>query len=215
MTEQKILDAIAAAVARFDDAGSAASCQVALDLGLPPRRVIRDGLAAGMERVGRLYEQREYFVPELLLCSDAFYAGLGVLLPLLAEKAGQPQQSIVLGVVRGDLHDIGKNLVKVMFEASGWKVHDLGRDVPLEKFLETQALVGAPVVGASTLMTTGMKAMPRLVERLKTQDPRVKVILGGAPLDENTARKFGADGYAPDCVSAPVLAAKLIEYSRD
>ena len=210
MTEKEILELIADNVVDFEEEKTASSCREALSLGASPRTVIQAGLAAGMEKVGLLYDKREYFVPELLLCTDAFYAGLEVLLPLLEAQTDKQQKSIVLGVIQGDLHDIGKNLVKVMFEASGWKVHDLGRDVPLEKFVEAQQQTGAPVVGVSALITTSMSAMPQLVRMLKAKDPNVQVILGGAPVDADVARLFGADGYAPDCITAPVVAERLL-----
>jgi len=166
--------------------------------------------------VGGKFNRKEYFVPELLLCSDAFYAGLDILKPAI-ESSGRPSAvkgSIVLGVVEGDIHDIGKNLVKIMFEAAGWSVHDLGRDVKSERFVAEQARTSAGIVGLSALMTTSMLNMPNIIKALREKDPEVRIIVGGAPINPDIARKFGADGYAETAAKAVEEGTRLLGTSQ-
>ena len=169
------------------------------------------GLAAGIDRVRELYAHQEYFVPELPLCSDAVYAGLNILRPRIRTDDAVTKGKLLLGVVEGDIHDVGKNLVKTMFEASGWEVYDLGKDVRLDKFVEEQKKIKADLVGLSALMTTSMMAIEKVIKMLKTEDPEVKVLVGGAPLNPEIAAKFGADGYAEDAVCAMQEAGHLIK----
>jgi methanogenic corrinoid protein MtbC1 len=157
---------------------------------------ISHGLTAAMEKVGELYTRNEYFVPELLLCADALYAGLEVLRPKIKSEDLVKKKKIIIGTVEGDIHDIGKNLVKIMFEAAGWIVYDLGKDVKLSRFVEEQKRIQADVVALSALMTTSMLAMPKAIEMLRLDFPELAVMIGGAPLSGEIARKFGADGYA-------------------
>ena len=164
-----------------------------------------------MDVVSELYTRREYFVPELLVCSDALYAGLNVLRPFIRTGTKIGKGKVLLGVVEGDIHDIGKNLVKTMFEASGWQVIDLGKDVKLDRFVEEQKKARADLVGLSALMTTSMIALEKAVGMLKAADPEVKVLVGGAPLTPEIAAKFGADGYAEDAVCAVQEAGDLIK----
>lgn len=208
--KREILDAIRRAVVQFDEDQCAAWCKTALQEHLDAYEATMKGLAAGMDRVGELYTRQEYFVPELLLCSDALYAGLHILRPHIRTDA-VTKGKLLIGVVEGDIHDIGKNLVKTMFEAAGWEVYDLGTDVKLDKFVEEQKKFKANLVGLSALMTTSMMAIEKGIGMLKAADPEVKVIVGGAPLNPEVARKFGADGYAEDAVSAVREAVNLIK----
>jgi len=190
---------------------------IALDEGLDPFIVTMEGLAEGMIEVGELYDRKEYFVPELLLCADALYAGLDILKPAI-EASGREAKvkgSIVLGVIEGDVHDIGKNLVKMMFEVAGWNVYDLGKDVPLDKFVEEQIRTDADVVGISALMTTSMLAMPEIVKRLRTKNPNVRIMLGGAPVNPDIVGKYGADGYAKTAGTAVDEAINLLKMLRN
>jgi methanogenic corrinoid protein MtbC1 len=189
---QKLFDAVVA----MDEVETARISQTVLDEGLDAYEAVTRGLSAAMEKVGELYTKNEYFVPELLLCSDALYAGLEVLRPHIKSGDSVVKRQIILGTVEGDIHDIGKNLVKIMFEAAGWVVYDLGRDVPLSTFVEEQKRLKADVIGLSALMTTSMMAMPRVIKMIREQDTKVAVMLGGAPLSVDIARSFGADGYA-------------------
>jgi len=207
----EILDAIRNAVVQYDEDQCAAWCKTALEEGLDAYEATMKGLAAGMDTVGELYTRQEYFVPELLLCSDALYAGLDILRPHIRTDSTVLKGKLLLGVVEGDIHDIGKNLVKTMFEASGWQVFDLGKDVKLDRFVEEQKNIKADLIGLSALMTTSMMAIEKAIGLLKAADPKVKVLVGGAPLNPEIATKFGADGYAEDAVSAVQEAGRMIK----
>ncbi len=215
-TEEKkaeLLRQIHDAVVEFEEDDSARLCNEALALGIDAYDAIMDGLAAGMATVGKLYEDKEYFVPELLLCSDALYAGLEILRPHIRPGVAHSAGKIIIGVVEGDIHDIGKTLVKTMFEAGGWEIFDLGKDVKLEKFVEELARTDADVVALSALMTTSMLAMPKLIEMLKARKPEVIIMVGGAPLNADIAKQYGADGYANDAISAVQETARLLAAS--
>ena len=210
---KEILKGLRDAVVNYDEEKTTEWARVALNDGVDPFLAAIDGLAEGMVMVGELYNKKEYFVPELLMCADALYAGLNILKPGI-EASGRKFEvkgSIVLGVVEGDVHDIGKNLVKVMFEVAGWDVYDLGKDVPLDKFVEEQIKTGADIVGISALMTTSMLAMPVLTKRLREKNPNVRIMLGGAPLNPDIVEKYGADGYANDAGTAVDEAIKLLK----
>lgn len=187
----------------------------ALESGLDAYEAIMNGLAAGMEKVGELYDKQEYFVPEMLIAADALYAGLEVLKPHVKnEDSPGPKGQVVIGTVQGDVHDIGKNLVKLMFEVGGFTVHDLGRDVPMDKFVEEQIRTDAEIVAISAMMTTTMMGMKKVVEKIKEKNPNVAIMLGGAPLTKEVAGLFGADGYAESAGNALQEAIKMIGQLR-
>lgn len=213
---QEILNGLQEAVIEFDEDKTRELAQAAIDEGVDPFRATMEGLAEGMIRVGDLYNKKEYFVSELLLCADALYAGLELLKPAIiaSGRTSEAKGSIVLGVVEGDVHDIGKNLIKMMFDVAGWNVYDLGKDVPLEKFVEEQLRTDSDIVGLSALMTTSMISMPEIVKKLKEKNPKVRVMLGGAPITPETVEKYGADGYARDAGTAVDEAIKLIKMLR-
>jgi len=208
---EEILRGIRDAVVRYDEEACVQLCKVALKSGIDAYEAVKRGLAAGMDIVGELYAKKEYFVPELLLCSDTLYAGLDILRPHLKMEEAEIKGRFIIGVVEGDIHDIGKNLVKTMFEAAGWEVYDLGKDVKLDRFVQEQRRINAQVIGLSALMTTSMLAMPRVIEMLRAEDPNVKIMVGGAPLTRDIAIQYGADGYAPDAVAAVQEAIKLLK----
>jgi len=210
---QEILKGLQAAVVEFDEDKTRALAQTAIDEGVDPFLATMEGLAEGMIQVGDLYNKKEYYVSELLLCADALYAGLELLKPAIVAsgRISEAKGSIVLGVVEGDVHDIGKNLIKMMFDVSGWTVYDLGKDVPLEKFVEEQLRTDSDIVGLSALMTTSMISMPEIVKKLKEKNPKVRIMLGGAPITPETVEKYGADGYAKDAGTAVDEAIKLIK----
>ncbi|MFH1490078.1 MAG: corrinoid protein, partial [Pseudomonadota bacterium] len=189
--------------------------QAAIDEGMDAYEAIMDGLAAGMETVGRLYDTQEYFVPEVLMCSDALYRGLDILKPHMQESEANVRGQVVIGTVEGDVHDIGKNLVKMMFEVAGFTVHDLGRDVKLEKFVEEQLKTDSEIVALSALMTTSMLAMPRVIEMIKERNPKVKIMVGGAPMSTEVADKYGADGYADNAANAVQEAIRMVTSLRE
>ena len=176
---------------------------------------IMDGLAAGMEVVGDLYEKNEYFVPEVLMCADALYLGLDILRPHVPKKEGEVNAQVVIGSIQGDVHDIGKNLVKMMFDVAGWDVHDLGRDVPLESFVEEQLRTDAEVVAMSAMMTTTMLGMKKVIAMIKEKNPNVGIMLGGAPVTKDVANLFGADGYAESAGNAVTEGIKMIGRLRE
>ena len=210
---KEILRGLHEAVINYDEDKTAEWAKIALDEGIDPFIASMEGLANGMIEVGELYNKKEYFVPELLMCADALYAGLNILRPAIkaSGRKAEVKGSIVLGVVEGDVHDIGKNLVKMMFEVAGWTVYDLGRDVPLDKFVEEQIRTGSEVVGISALMTTSMLAMPIVVKKLKEKNPNIRIMLGGAPINPDVVEKYGADGYAKTAGTAVDEAIRLIK----
>lgn len=210
---QEILKGLREALISYDEDKVAEWAKITLDEGVDPFVATMEGLAEGMIEVGEMYNKKEYFVPELLLCSDALYAGLDILRPAIkaSGRESQAKGSIVLGVVEGDVHDIGKNLIKMMFDVSGWIVYDLGKDVPLEKFVEEQIRTDSDIVGLSALMTTSMVAMPEIVKKLKENNPNVRIMLGGAPITPEIVEKYGADGYAESAGTAVDEAMRLIK----
>lgn len=203
---QKLHDSVVA----YDEEETASVAREAIAAGVDAHKAIMEGLAKGMETVGHLYATQEYFVAELLLCADALYAGLDILRPHLDKRIQSAPKRIVLGVVEGDVHDIGKNLVKIMFDAAGWEVIDLGNDVQIGRFAAEQRKVKAQVVGISALMTTSMLAMPRIIKMVKEGDNSAKVIVGGAPLNADIARSYGADGYADNAGDAVAIAESIL-----
>jgi corrinoid protein of di/trimethylamine methyltransferase len=214
---KEILKGLHSAVVTFEEDDAVKWANAALEEGVDPFVATMEGLAAGMMEAGEKYNNKEYFVPELLMCADALYAGLNLLKPAI-EASGRKSEvkgSIVLGVVEGDVHDIGKNLVKLMFEVAGWTVYDLGKDVPLDKFVEEQIRTESDVVGISALMTTSMLAMPEVVKRLRAKNPKIRIMLGGAPINPEVAEKYGADGYAKTAGTAVDEAMRLLKMLKD
>jgi len=213
---EELLKTLSDGVVDMDEATVKEAAQKVLDEGLDPYDAIMNGLAAGMEIVGDLYDKHEYFVPELLIAADALYAGLDILKPhvRLDDADQKPKGQVVIGTVEGDVHDIGKNLIKMMFEVAGFTVHDLGRDVPLEKFAEEQVRTDSEIVALSAMMTTTMMGMKKAVQMIKEKNPDVAIMLGGAPVTKKTADLFGADGYAESAGNAVQEAIKMISQLR-
>jgi corrinoid protein of di/trimethylamine methyltransferase len=208
---QELLKGLHDAVVEFEEEKTIELSKAAVEAGVDAYDAIMKGLAWGMETVGGLYARQEYFVPELLLCADSLYAGLEVLRPHLKKSdTVETAKKIILGVVEGDIHDIGKNLVKVMFDAAGWQVFDLGNDVQIDRFAQEQQRTGADVVGLSALMTTSMLAMPRIIKMIKSQNPKVPVMVGGAPITREIATSYGADGYADNAGEAVAEADRVL-----
>jgi corrinoid protein of di/trimethylamine methyltransferase len=214
---KEILKGLHDSVYSFEEDDAVKWAKAALCEGVDPFTAVMDGLANGMIDAGEAYNRKEYFVPELLMCADALYAGLAILKPAIESSGRQAEVkgSIVLGVVEGDVHDIGKNLVKMMFEVAGWNVYDLGKDVPLDKFVEEQIKTDSQVVGLSALMTTSMLAMPVVIEKLRAKNPNVRILLGGAPVNPEVAEKYGADGYAKTAGTAVDEAIRLLKMLKE
>jgi corrinoid protein of di/trimethylamine methyltransferase len=210
---KEILKALHDSVYDFEEDDAVKWSNIAIEEGVDPFTATMDGLAAGMIDAGEAYNKKHYFVPELLMAADAIYAGLDILKPAIKASGRESgvKGSIVLGVVEGDVHDIGKNLVKMMFEVAGWEVHDLGKDVPLDKFVEEQIKTGAEVVGLSALMTTSMLAMPVVIKKLREKNPNVRVMLGGAPINPDVVEKYGADGWSKTAGTAVDEAINLLK----
>jgi len=185
----------------------------ALDAKLPADEILNSGLIAAMKEVGARFEAGDFYVPEMLIAARAMQAGLAILKPLLISSGIQSSGKVVIGTVKGDLHDIGKNLVAMMLEGAGFEIVDLGTDVSPEKFIAAIKENGANLIGMSALLTTTMGNMKVVITALKEAGLRdqVKVIVGGAPITENFARDIGADGFAPDASRAVTLAKALLQ----
>ncbi len=205
------LENIYNAVLEGDAKGAQAGVQAALDAGTPAETILKDGLIAAMTEVGRLFEENEYFVPEMLVSARAMQSGLALLKPHLAAGGTTPAGKVVIGTVKGDLHDIGKNLVGMMLEGAGFEIIDLGTDVTPEKFVQAVKEHSPQVIGMSALLTTTMPSMGNTIKALQEAGvrDRVKVMIGGAPVTDEFAKRVGADGYSPDASSAVRLAKAL------
>jgi 5-methyltetrahydrofolate--homocysteine methyltransferase len=188
-----------------------AAVKSAIEAKVPADTILKEGLIAAMAEVGRLFEENEYFVPEMLVSARAMQAGLNHLKPLLAEAGTASAGKVVIGTVKGDLHDIGKNLVAMMLEGAGFEVIDLGTDVSPEKFVKAVVDNNAQIIGMSALLTTTMPSMGGTIKALEEAGlrDRVKVMIGGAPVTDGFAKQVGADGYSPDASSAVRLAKSL------
>jgi len=208
---QELIKGLYDAVINMDEDTAREISQVILEEGINAYYAMTKGLTEAMDKVSELYTNKKYFVPELLLCSDALYAGLEVLRPHINVSGLEKKRQIIIGTVEGDIHDIGKNLVKIMFEAAGWVVHDLGRDVKLSRFVEEQTRTQSDVLALSALMTTSMLAIPKVIEMIKTQDPRVAIMVGGAPLTYDIAASYGADAYADNAGEAVQAANEMLK----
>lgn len=198
-------------VVEMDEERTLTAANAALAAGVDPYNAIQQGLSHGMTRAGQLFEDEEYFIPELLMCSDAMYAGLEVLKPHLKKNAVS-SGTVVIGVIEGDTHDIGKNMVRIMFETGGFKVIDLGRDVAPQRFVDAARESRADIIALSTLMTTTMDGMGTVVKLLAEArlHKGVKVMVGGGPISPGFARRIGADGYAVNAAEAVKVARELV-----
>ena len=185
--------------------------QQAIDEGIPAKEILEKGLLSGMDIIGEKFKNNEVFVPEVLVAARAMNMGASLLKPLLADGDNTSAGRVCIGTVRGDLHDIGKNLVKMMMEGRGLKVIDLGVNVPAEKYLEAARDSGAQIIACSALLTTTMGEMKRVVELVNASDLRdkVKVMIGGAPVTDDFCQSIGADQYTPDAASAAEEAVRL------
>lgn len=186
--------------------------QQAVDEGVSPETILSDALIAGMNVIGEKFKKNEVYVPEVLIAARAMHAGMDILKPLLAESDVKPAGTIVVGTVKGDLHDIGKNLVCMMLEGAGFNVIDAGIDCPPDKLIAAVKENNAELLGLSALLTTTMPAMKEVIDTLKSEglDANVKTMIGGAPVTQDYANEIGAHGYAPDAASAVDIAKELI-----
>jgi len=185
--------------------------QQAIDEGMSAKVILEEGLLAGMNIIGVKFKNNEVYVPEVLIAARAMNAGTALLKPLLAEDGVEAKGKVILGTVKGDLHDIGKNLVRMMMEGKGLEVIDLGVDVPTQKFVDTAKETGAQIIACSALLTTTMGEMQNVVDAVKAAGMRdkVKIMIGGAPVTDNFCKQIDADYYTPDAASAAEVAAKI------
>ncbi len=206
------LKAIYDGVVEGDNASVQTNVQAALDGGLSSSSVLNEALIPAMAEVGHLFEEGEYFVPEMLISARAMKSAMALLKPYLQQDDVKYSGTVVIGTVKGDLHDIGKNLVSLMLEGAGFQVKDLGSDVTPEKYVAAVQEANANIVAMSALLTTTMVNMKATIDALREAGLReqVKVMVGGAPVTDNFARQIGADGYAPDASRAVAVAKTLV-----
>ncbi|MGI6686570.1 MAG: cobalamin B12-binding domain-containing protein [Bacillota bacterium] len=181
-----------------------------IEAGADPLEIINNGLIAGMNVVGTRFKNGEMFVPEVLMSAKSMASGIELVKPLIADKDMPSKGKVLIGTVKGDLHDIGKNLVAMMLESGGFKVINLGIDIAPEKFVAAVKEHNPDIVAMSALLTTTMLHMKDTIELIKEEGLKVKAIVGGAPISQDFADEIGADGFAPDAASAVELCAKLI-----
>ncbi|MDD2555223.1 MAG: corrinoid protein [Syntrophaceticus sp.] len=210
-TQQEMLQMLFNAVVNMEDETIGQLAENYIKMGYPAMEGINQGLIPGMKKAGELMEHGVYSIPEILICSMALDKGLSVLRPHLAKEKWEKTSRIVIGVVQGDIHDIGKDLIRVMMELEGYRVYDLGSDVPLEQFINKAKEVQANVIAMSSLMSTPMLGMEKVINMLKEEGLREKisVIVGGAPVSPEFAQRIKADGYAKDIAEALVLMDRL------
>ncbi|MHC4332583.1 MAG: cobalamin-dependent protein [Planctomycetota bacterium] len=204
------LKALADAVVRGDQSGAVELTKAALAAGVAVKSILDEGLIGGMDILAGRWKRNEVYIPEVLIAARAMKTAMEVLEPELAKAGIEPVGKFMIGTVQGDLHDIGKNLVAMMMKGAGFKVTDIGIDVPAEKFVEQVKSSGVQVVGMSALLTTTMPAMEKTLKAMKEAGVAAKVMVGGAPVTQAYADKIGADGYAADAATAVDVAKKLI-----
>ena len=203
------------AVVAFDEERVKALARRSLDEGCDPAETIVKGISSGMLAVGGLFEKHEYFVPEVLLCADAMQAGLDILRPCMRNDPSGHKGKVVIGTVQGDVHDIGKNIVKLMLEVSEFMVYDLGKDVDLPRFAEEAERTGSEIVAMSALMTTTMMGMKKAIQIIRERTPHAAIMLGGAPLTSEIVRLFGGDGYAQTVSGVLDEALRMVNLFRE
>lgn len=212
MNKELLFKEIITQLVEMEEAKVIELCNKSLEMNIPAYETVISALIPGMNEVGRLYEEEEYFLPEVLMCSDAFNSGLEIVKPFIDKSSMGKAIKVVIGVIEGDTHDIGKNLVKIMMEASGFEVHDLGRDVNLESFIEKAEEINSDIICMSTLMTTTMDGMKTVIDRLIERNIRekYKIMIGGGPISSRYAEMIGADLYTKDANEAVRKAKELV-----
>jgi corrinoid protein of di/trimethylamine methyltransferase len=209
----ELLQKLSDAVVNMDEDEAVRLSRQAVDEKVDAYQAIDKGLGDGMERAGKLFDEEEYFVPEILICSDAMNAGIDVLKPHLKQEETRQKHKAVIGVIEGDTHDIGKNLVRIMLESAGFEVLDLGRDVPPLTFVEKAVETNAEFILLSSLMTTTMDAMADVIKILNEKNIRgkFKVAVGGGPISQAFADRIGADGYSSNAADAVRMCKRLAQ----
>jgi len=214
MGTKKILDDLKQSIIDGNRKATPALTQKAIDMEIPPYTIVTDACSPAMVEVGELYQQGEYFVPEILMSAKAFESAMAIIEPLLRSKKLEPVGTVILGVCEGDIHSIGKNLVATMLEAGGFNVYDLGTDVPAKEFIAAAIKNNADIIGVSALMTTSMIGMKSIVHLVKEEELGVKVVVGGGPVNQEYADSIGADAYGKDAMDAVRVARNLMEKMR-
>jgi methanogenic corrinoid protein MtbC1 len=210
----ELLSQISAALLELDDAHTLDLTRQALDGGVAPLDVIQQGLTPGITEVGERFERSEFFLPELLVAADIFTSAIDIVKPHLSREGVGDKGAVVIGTVKGDIHEIGKNVVKLMLEVDGYTVHDLGIDVPLQAFVDKQRETGAEIVAASALLSSTMPLLKDLVEIVRQAGLPAAVMVGGAPVKDWLAKEYDADGYAVDAVGAVRVTGDLVQQVR-
>lgn len=214
MGTKKILENLRQSIIDGNRKATPALAQKAIDMGIPPYTIVTDACSPAMAEVGELYQQGEYFVPEILMSAKAFESAMAIIEPFLKSKKMEPAGTVILGVCEGDIHSIGKNLVATMLEAGGFNVFDLGTDVPAKEFIAAAIKNNADIIGVSALMTTSMIGMKNIVHLVKEEELRVKVMVGGGPVNQEYANLIGANAYGRDAMDAVRVARNLMEDIR-
>lgn len=211
--KEELFNGLINAVVNMDEDASSELAHKVIEEGFDAYEAIEQGLSKGMEQVSKLFDEEEYFIPELLLCSDAMYAGINILKPYIKVESQGVKHTVIIGVVEGDTHDIGKNLVKIMLESAGFNVIDLGRDVTASEFISRAKEENAEIIVLSTLMTTSMSSMTEVINLLNQEGIRqdFKVMIGGGPISQGFANKIGADAYSVNAADAIKVARSLID----
>ena len=215
--EANLIEEIVDATVKWQEERCVELARQAMDQGMDPLKVIQEGYSRGMQIVGEKFSTLEYCLPEVMLAADAMNAAVEVLKPHLKKAHESDSEGIiVIGVMQGDIHDLGKNIVKIMLEAAGFTIHDLGNDVPVRTFVEKAEEVGADIIAASAILTTTMTYMPDIASILKELGLRDKYMfmVGGAPVIADWATEIGADGYGEDAVEAVAVAKRLMQEKR-
>ncbi|MCL1940103.1 MAG: cobalamin-dependent protein [Desulfovibrionaceae bacterium] len=209
-TPEELLKTMHDSVVNFEDEKAAEAAKQWIADGQDPVRGIMDGLVAGMNTVGQLFKNQEYFVPEVLLSADTMNAGLDVLNPHIKDEASDNAGTIVLGTIQGDIHDLGKNLVALMLKVGGFTVHDLGVNVEHDQFIEAIEKYKPDVVGISAMMTTTMMGMKQLIPKIREAQPNVGILIGGAPVTAQIVTLFQADGFTTSAVDVTAEAKRVM-----
>ncbi len=212
MFKQEILDKLKKAVETYDADLASSAAKEALEAGIEPFEAINDGLGRGMMTISDLFDEAKIFLPQILMAAEAMQAGLEVLKPKIMESGEKMGKVVVIGTVEGDIHEIGKNVVAAMLQGAGFDVIDIGRDAPIDKFVETAKEVNADIVGASALMTTTRPGQREIVKALKEAGIRdkVKTLFGGAPVNQEWVDEIGGDAYCPNGAEAVRIAKELV-----
>ncbi len=210
--DEKYIEQISQAVMEGNRDSTTSHVQAALEAKVDVNTILQEGLILAMSEVGRLFEEGEYFVPEMLIAARAMKSGLELIKPLLVSADIKPRGKVALGTVKGDLHDIGKNLVGIMLEGAGFAIYDLGTDISPQQFIDVIEKQEVDLIGLSALLTTTMPMMETTIQAISEAGlrSRVKIMIGGAPITKEYADKIGADGFAPDASQATKLAIDLI-----